>query len=192
MEPQQLKETIAAAKAGSADGYGALLESYGPRLYGYFYRATGNHHDAEDLLGEMALKLVRQLGKYDDRGRFEPWLFRIAANMIRDRIRRIQVRPRSVSLSIEDDHGRPLADRIGSDGQHVDEGLLANEMSEHLQEALKKLDPRTREMVLLRYFSEMSFRELADMFECPLGTVLAKVHRGLKVLRGAMSNNNES
>ena len=101
------------------------MRRYGPRLYGYFYRATGHHHDAEDLLGEMTLKLVRQLEKYDDRGRFEPWLFRIAANMVRDRIRRLKVRPRNVSLSVEDASGRKLSDRLGADDQHVDVNLLA-------------------------------------------------------------------
>ena len=186
MDPQQLKATIDAAKEGTADGYSALLEAYGPRLYGYFYRATGHHHDAEDLLGEMTLKLVRQLEKYDDRGRFEPWLFRIAANMVRDRIRRLKVRPRNVSLSVEDASGRKLSDRLGADDQHVDVNLLAEEMSEGLRQALETLEATTREMVLLRYFGELSFRDLADMFECPLGTVLAKVHRGLKALRKVM------
>jgi len=187
MDPQQLPEIIAAAKAGSAEDFDALLKSYGPRLYGYFLRATGHHQDAEDLLGDLSLKLVRQLHSYDERGRFEPWLFRIAANMVRDRIRRIRSRPRMVSLSAEDSDGRNLGDVMGESGRPpIEAGLLAQEASQELRGALATLDETTREMVLMRFFGEVSFRELAEAFDCPLGTVLAKVHRGLKALRKVM------
>lgn len=186
MDPQQLTEIVAAAKAGSAEHFGLLLDSYGPRLYGYFFRATRNHHDAEDLLGEMSLKLVKRLTAYDDRGRFEPWLFRIAANMVRDRIRRSKTRPRGLSLSVEDSEGRRFGDLFSEETRAVDADLMAEEASQDLHEALATLDETTREMVLLRYFGELSFRELAAQFDCPLGTVLAKVHRGLKALRKVM------
>ena len=191
MEADRLRETIASAQAGSAEAYKALLDVYGPRLYGYFFRATGRHHDAEDLLGELTLRLVRQLGKYDHRGRFEPWLFRIAANMVRDRIRRRKTRPTAVSLSIEDNSGEPLADKLPGTEAAVDEDLVAAEMSKELHDALQSLDERTREIILLRFFGQMSFKELADTFQCPLGTVLARVHRGLKALRHIMAKTDE-
>ncbi|MFW6061234.1 MAG: RNA polymerase sigma factor, partial [Planctomycetota bacterium] len=66
MNPRQLRASIQAAKDGRSQGYQALLAEYAPRLYGYFYRATGRHHDAEDLLGELAVRLVRRLEDYDD------------------------------------------------------------------------------------------------------------------------------
>jgi RNA polymerase sigma-70 factor (ECF subfamily) len=191
MEADRLRETIASAQAGSAEAYKALLDVYGPRLYGYFFRATGRHHDAEDLLGELTLRLVRQLGKYDHRGRFEPWLFRIAANMVRDRIRRRKSRPTPISMSIEDDTGEPLADKLPGTEAPVDEDLVAAEMSKELHDALQSLDERTREIILLRFFGQMSFKELADTFQCPLGTVLARVHRGLKALRQIMAKSDE-
>ena len=186
MEPAQLRAAIASAQAGSAEAYEALLEAYGPRLYGYFFRATGSHHEAEDLLGEMMLRLVRRLRSYDDRGRFEPWLFRIAANMVRDRIRRVRVWPGSLSLSAESGDAGPLADRLADDGPSVEAGMLAAEMATELHDALEKLDARTRDMLLLRHFAELSFKEIADLYDCPLGTVLARVHRGLKALRRVM------
>ena len=144
MEPSQLRATIASAQAGSAEAYEALLEAYGPRLYGYFLRATGSHHDAEDLLGEMMLRLVRRLRHYDDRGRFEPWLFRIAANMVRDRIRRSKVLPSPLSLSAESGEAGPLADRLAAEGPRAEAEMLAAEAAVSLQEAMAKLDARTR------------------------------------------------
>ena len=189
MNPQQLSETIAAAPAGEPAGFETLLEVFGPRLYGYFYKATGNHHEVEDLLGEISLRLVKQLKNYDHRDRFEPWLFRIAANMVRDRIRRRVSRPRTASLSASDDEGRSLADGLSGNDESVDSRLLAAEAGEQLNSAMRTLDETTREMVLLRYFGELSFKELADRFHCPLGTVLAKVHRGLRALRKVMADN---
>jgi len=192
MEPERLREVIASAQVGEAAGFEALLSAYGSRLYGYFLRATGRHHDAEDLLGEIMLRLVRQLKNYDEKGRFEPWLFRVAANLVRDRIRRGKARPTPLSLSIESDSGRALADQVPGDVPAVESGVLAAEASAQLEEALARLDARTREMILLRHFGQMSFREIADICECPVGTVLARVHRGLRTLRRLMGANDDA
>lgn len=186
MELERLASLIASAQSGKPEGFAALLDAYGQRLYGYFFRATGNHHDAEDLLGEMTLRLVQRLKSYDDRGRFEPWLFRIAANMVRDRIRRGKTNPSAVSLSAEDDSGGAMVEQLAGDGPAAEDQMHATEASVELHEALEKLDETTRQMILLRHFGEMSFKEIAEIFECPLGTVLARVHRGLKSLRTLM------
>ena len=186
MEVKRLRATIASAQGGQAQGFEALMEAYGPRLYGYFYRATGNHHDAEDLLGEMMLRLVRTLRHYDDRGRFEPWLFRIAANVVRDRIRRMKSNPAAASLSAQSESGQTLADDVPGPHEAVEADLLAAEASADVREAMEKLDETTRQMILLRHFGDMSFREIAEIFQCPLGTALARVHRGLKALRRVM------
>lgn len=192
MEPERLRAVIVSAQASDSGAYRELLDTYGRRLYGYFLRATGSHHDAEDLLGEVMLKLVSKLDKYDDRGRFEPWLFRIAANMVRDRIRRSRANPAPVSLSVESETGTSRADQLLAETGPTDDGLLAEETSERLQQALLKLDETTRDMILVRHFGQMSYKEIADLFQCPLGTALARVHRGLKALRRMMGADYES
>lgn len=159
------------------------MDAYAPRLYGYFYRATRDHHEAEDLLGEMTLRLVKQLNKYDEQGRFEPWLFRIAANLVRDRIRRRKARPVTSSLSAGRQEGASLGDAIPAPAEHVEAGLIAEEQNRQLADALATLDDQTREMILLRHYGEMPFKDIAELYACPVGTALAKVHRGLKRLR---------
>lgn len=192
MDSQQLRAVIASAKSNRPEGYGALLEAYGPRLYGFFVRATSSHHDAEDMLGEIMLRLVRRLKDYDERGRFEPWLFRIAANMVRDRIRRQKVRPSSVSLSGDGRRGTELGESLAASGPAAEALIMAAERAQELNEALMRLDARTREMILLRHFGQMSFKEIADLLQCPLGTVLARVHRGMRTLRKLMETHNAS
>ena len=183
MEADRLRRIVASAQTGCADGFNELLEAYGPRLLAYFFRATGDQYDAEDLLGELTLRLVRRLPQYVHRGRFDQWLFRIAANMVRDRIRRRKASPGVLSLADEDAARRALSDRIAAGGPATEAPVMAAEAAEQLQAALEKLDERTKQMILLRHFGEMSFKEIAEIFECPLGTVLARVHRGLRTLR---------
>ena len=88
MDESALTEAIAQAQAGRGEGFDALLDEYGPRLWAMFLRGTGDRHEADELLGEISLRLVRTIGRYRHSGRFEPWLFRVAANLLRDRRRR--------------------------------------------------------------------------------------------------------
>ena len=186
MEPDRLRAIVSAARAGSDQAYREILANFGPRLYGFFYRATRSSHDAEDLLGEVMLRLVRRLPDYDEQGRFEPWLFSIAANLVRDRIRRAQVRPTAVSLDAETGSGSALAETLADVDRPVEAGLIRAEVMEDLDRALQRLEPEARSMVLLRHFGQMSFREIAEVFQCPVGTVLAKVHRSLRALRASL------
>jgi RNA polymerase sigma-70 factor, ECF subfamily len=189
MDSETLRRMIASAQAGDAGGYEALLQRYATRLYGYFLRATGRHHEAEDLLGELVLRLVRQLKKYDHRGRFEPWLFRIAANLVRDWRRRQRTRPQPASLDVAEAGGSAWVDRLASGGRAPDAALLAAEAAERLAAAMERLEEPTREVILLRHFGQLSFAEIAGLLDCPLGTVLARGHRGLASLREALRKN---
>ncbi|MHC4715947.1 MAG: RNA polymerase sigma factor [Planctomycetota bacterium] len=183
MDPEKLRAIIHAARSGREQAYREILTAYGPRLYGYFYRATRSRDDAEDLVGEVMLRLVRRLGDYDEQGRFEPWLFSIAANLVRDRIRRASTRPPMASLDAESADGASLAETVRDRDRPVEAGLARADLAEALDAALDRLDEQARGMVLLRHFGQMSFKEIADVFQCPLGTVLAKVHRALKAMR---------
>ena len=191
MESEQVRAMIRAARMGDEAAYQEFLAAYGPRLYGYFFRATGSAHDSEDLLGEVMVRLLRRLGDYDECGRFEPWLFSIAANLVRDRIRRKKARPTMASLESADDDHASLGDALPGAAEPVDGAMMASENSDALAAAMETLDETSRQMVLLRHFSEMSFKEIAAVFECPLGTVLAKVHRALKALRAVMEGESD-
>jgi RNA polymerase sigma-70 factor (ECF subfamily) len=189
MEDERLRDMIARAQSNQAEGYEQLLAAYGVRLYGFFHRATGNHHESEDLLGELMLRLVRMIKEYDDRGRFEPWLFRIASNMLRDRIRRRTASP-SPTAWLGSSDGGLADDEIEGPAVTVDAALVATDTSLELRKALDQLDPTVRDMIMLRHFGDMSFREIAQLYGCPMGTVLARVHRGLKALRKLLGDKN--
>ena len=189
----ELNDLIARARRKDPAAFDALVERYGPRLYGYFYRVTGRRTDAEDLLQELFVRLVGTIGQYEHDGRFEAWLFRIATNLIRDRIRRMrtwrQLRPEAIGYASHDDDLQAPS----SDERHMGpaERLGRAEELDRLQWALGQLPEPERMVVLLRHFSQMPFREIAEMMGTPLGTALARAHRGLARLRQLMTRETE-
>ena len=188
MDAEELRATVEAARAGTGAAFEELLAAYGPRLYAYFLRSVGNHHDAEDLLGDVALRLVRDLKRYTDQGRFDHWLFRIAANLVRDRNRRLRSRPPAGVFRLDDSDGPSPADNLPGRSVPADGRLLADESFQAVRKALNTMDESTRQMILLRHFGELSFKDIAELCQCPIGTALAKVHRGIRTLRRLMES----
>lgn len=147
---------------------------YASRCYGYFYRLTGNHDISDELLSELFVKLVEKIGSYKG-GSFESWLFTIAANLFHDHLRGKQRRKKLIETHQEQ-----------IDSEIVEPARTDDERIDKLQIQLKRLDPDTRELILLRYYSQLSFKEIARKRSEPIGTTLAKTHRGLKKLRRLM------
>ena len=189
MGSEPLTDTIRQCQQGQADAFTWLLHDYGPRLYGYFVRMTGSTAEAEDLLQEIFLKLLQRIKSYRHEGRFEPWLFRIAANMLRDRGRKRQRHSRALARGAEP--GNLLHTAADSTDERADPGrnLEVAEDIDLMQKALGELPELDREIILLRFYSGISFKDIADQFQIPMGTAIAKVHRGLKKLKRIMAEN---
>ncbi|GMU23759.1 MAG: hypothetical protein AMXMBFR13_38370 [Phycisphaerae bacterium] len=191
MDTDQLAEVIARAREKEPAAFDALVEIYATRLYGYFYRLTGSRHDAEDLLQELFVRLVRMIGRYEHDGRFDGWLFRIATNLVRDRVRRarqVKVIRWEPAPGAELEEADPLASRPDPLACDPRDGLERSEQVDSMQRALARLPEAEREVLLLRHFSQLSFREIAELMGTPLGTALARAHRGLARLREMMES----
>jgi RNA polymerase sigma-70 factor, ECF subfamily len=182
METDLLADTIARAQRGDAAAFDTLIDGYADRLYGYFYRTTGSRHDAEDLLQDLFIRLVRAIGAYQHEGRFEAWLFRMAANLARDRIRQIS-RSRRLGLASADNYSEALERQPAGGDPDPSAPMGRAEQVDQLQRALDGLPQAEREVVMLRHFSQLSFRQIAETMGTPIGTALARAHRGLARLR---------
>ena len=178
-DSERLSQIISDCKHGSQDGYAQIVELYANRLYGYFYRLTGNAESSNDLLSEVFVKLVEKIGTYNS-GAFDLWLFKIATNIFYDHLRQ-QQRHKKFLESHRQQLEKELNDVKKSD----------DEAADILQAQLGQLDKQTRELILLRYYSDLSFKEIATIRKEPLGTVLSKVHRGLAKLRELMEQQYE-
>lgn len=173
----RLNELIRGCQRREAAAFDGLVDLYSTRLYGFMYRFTKSREDAQDLTQEVFVRVVRMIGAYEHNDRFESWLFRIAANLARDRMRRLRAAPRvetweGANPVAEEQPGTP---QIG--------GMENAEAARRLEECLARLPDGEREVVLLRFYSDMSFAEIAELMGTPLGTALARAHRGLAKLR---------
>jgi RNA polymerase sigma-70 factor (ECF subfamily) len=171
-----LARIISGCKSGDSESFSEVVDIYASRLYGYFYRLTGNRETSDDLLSELFVKLVEKIRSFKE-GSFESWLFKIASNIFYDYLRDKQrqkklfeVRKRQFESEVTE------AKQSGSGSERIDE----------LQTQLGRLDTDTRELIMLRFYSQVSFKEIAAMRSEPIGTTLSKLHRGLKKLQKLM------
>lgn len=188
MREPEIDTLIEAAQAGQAEAFDRILTAYGPRLYGYLYRLIGSRQDAEDLLQDLFVRVVRGIGDYDHTGRFESWLFRIALNLVRDRQRHLR-RRRGLLGAWGSGNGQGGEEVRAAEPVADEEPSAAMERAEdadQLQAALAALPPAEREVIMLRFFSDLTFQEIADVMGTPLGTALARGHRALRRLRGLL------
>ncbi len=173
-ESDDLVRIINGCKAGDAESFQKLIDIYAGRCYGYFYRLTGSRDISDDLLGELFVKLVAKIGSFRG-GSFKNWLFKTASNVFYDYLRDKQRRRRVLEAG-EKQLKSELTEVKRADVEQIDK----------LQIQLEKLDTDTREVIMLRFYSELRFREIAQMRGEPIRTTLSKVHRGLKKLRELM------
>ncbi len=169
-----LARIITGCKGGNAECFSQLVDIYAGRCYGYFYRLTGNREVSDDLLGELFVRLVEKIGSY--RGEvFEGWLFRVASNIFHDYLRDKQ-REKKLLDGRDSRFESKEAETKQSEAERID----------RVQAEIERLDADTRELIMLRFYSQMDFKEIAKIRCEPIGTILSKVHRGLKRLRQLM------
>jgi RNA polymerase sigma-70 factor (ECF subfamily) len=175
-ERENLDRIIAGCKNGDAESFSQLIDMYAGRCYGYFYRLTGDRTVSDDLLSELFVKLVEKIGSFKG-GSFECWLFKVVSNIFHDYLR---ARYRQ---------GQFLKTQKGlMQSQVYEPERCDDEAIDKLQLQLSKLDDDAKEVIVLRYYSQASFREIAQMRSEPIGTTLSKVYRGLKKLRELMES----
>lgn len=169
-----LAQAIIGCKNGDSKCFSQIVDMYASRCYGYFYRLTGNNDVSDELLSELFVKLVEKIASYKG-GSFDGWLFKIASNIFHDYLRSKQRRKKLLDVQKEQ-----------LESQFTEPKQSDNEQFDKLQIQLTRLDTDMRELIMLRFYSELSFKEIALMRSEPIGTTLAKLHRGLKKLRELM------
>jgi len=173
-DSEELNRIIEACRQGDAEAFAELVDIYSQRCYGYFYSMVGRSDVSDDLLSRLFMRLVEKISTFKG-GNFESWLFKVASNIFHDYLRTKQKETKVIEARTEQIAG------ISAQPKQSD-----SEISARLQRQLLRLDSDTRELIMLRYYSQMSFKELAGLRSEPIGTVLSRVHRGLNSLRQAM------
>lgn len=170
---EKLNRIVAGCQNGENEAFAQLIDIYSTRCYGYFYRLTGNTGISDDLLSRLFVRLFEKIGSFKG-GSFEKWLFTIASNIFNDYLRH-EYRQRRLLEA----HAEQLA--LETPPRRSD-----SETADRLQRQIGKLDEDTAELIMLRFYGKLSFKELSELREEPIGTTLSKVHRGLRKLRELM------
>jgi RNA polymerase sigma-70 factor (ECF subfamily) len=175
-------EVIARARAGDADAWGQLYHDYAPAIFRFCRRALPTREDAEDATMEVFMKLRGKLNQYDTARSFSAWLYKIAANHCWDILRRRRIRQ---DKETEDVESVPL--------EHPDpsqlELLIEQRSSEEVRKALAKLGGRARMALVMRYYSDMSYDEIADALGVRRAFVGVVLLRARHELRQALAGN---
>jgi RNA polymerase sigma-70 factor (ECF subfamily) len=169
-------EAVARVRAGDAEAWGVLYRDFAPAIFRFCRRALPTREDAEDATMDIFIKLQKNLSQYDETRSFSAWLYRVAANHCWDILRRRKIRQDKETEDVDD---VPLEH---PDPNQLDR-LIEQKTSEEVRHALDKLGARARMALVLRYYSDMSYDEIADALgvrRAFVGVVLLRARHELR------------
>lgn len=183
--------TAAENSAGSTQERGWDFEAaalpYLDSLYNTAYRMTRNAADAEDLVQETYLKAYRYYDKFEEGTNFKAWLFKIMKNTFINNYRRQQLTPpQSDFADIEESFETSLNKDAGGQIKNPEEEFLETVLDEDVQRSLDDLPADYRMVVVLADLEGFSYKEIAEILEVPVGTVMSRLYRGRRLMERAM------
>ena len=182
MSDPTINEWVSAALEGDQDAFADLVYTFQDAVYNLCYRMLGERMEAEDAAQEAFLRAYSNLHRYDPARPFKTWLLAIASNHAIDRIRK----RRLTWLSIDQDEPGP-AMSLSSDEPEPEEVALTKERSKAIQKLLDELSPDYRAAVVLRYWYDYSYTEIADMLDTTESAIKSRLFRARQLLAEKLS-----
>ncbi len=168
--------------AGDQQAYTSLVEKYKDSVFNVAYRMLGNPTEAEDVAQEAFVRAYTQLHTYKDTHRFSTWLLSIASHLAIDQLRR----RRFLALPLEN---VPFLEWIADLSLGPEDSALAVEASDEMQRILAVLPPKYRAVLVLRYWHDLSYEEIADVLHLTPPLVKARLHRARELVARTMKAN---
>jgi RNA polymerase sigma-70 factor (ECF subfamily) len=181
-----------ALKESDQRAYAELLLNYRDSIYFLMLKMTNNAIDAEDLTIEAFGKAFKKLDQYTSDYAFSTWLFRIAANNCIDFIRHKRKDALNQSSDIDIDFSSSFARRTASTNLDPEENIINDQKIKMMRQIVDKLKPHYRQLIVLRYFEELSYEEISVQLQLPLGTVKAQLFRARDLLFQVLKNSKEN
>ncbi|MBK7184142.1 MAG: sigma-70 family RNA polymerase sigma factor [Bacteroidetes bacterium] len=168
--------------------YAELMGRYRDSVYFMLLKMVNNKDDADDLTIEAFGKAFKRLQQYTPNYAFSTWLFKIASNNAIDFIRRKKMITFSIDKTFEDEEGSSMAMDIKASGLTPEETMEKKQKIKLMRDVVEKLKPRYKILVEMRYFEELSYEEISERLELPLGTVKAQLFRAREFLANILKN----
>ena len=167
---------------GDQKAYAELMGRYRDAIYFMLLKMVNNKSDAEDLTIEAFGKAFKNLSQYSPNYAFSTWLFKIASNNCIDFLRKKRTNMISIDGTNNEDKENETPIHLKDEMPDPEEGLIKQQKALLMRTVVKKLKPRYRTLIELRYFKEFSYEEIAVELDLPLGTVKAQLFRARELL----------
>ena len=182
---------IGAHRQGDLTAFDELIRRYADSLFGYLMKLCGNRQQAEDVFQETFIRVHHKANSFRGQGRFKSWLFSIASNVAIDELRKRQRAPQTVSLNASNDcDGSDCLElpvvEIAEKPNDPSQAAVLAEQKAQVRQAIEQLPTRQRATVVLAYYQGLSYRQVAEVLGCSLGTVKSQMYRALKTLAGLL------
>jgi RNA polymerase sigma-70 factor (ECF subfamily) len=177
-------ELIQLFQQGNTRAFDALIDRHQERIYNAILFMVKDSYLAEDLIQDIFIKIINNLkqNKYNDEGKFLPWALRIAHNFCVDHFRKVK---RTPTIKTSDD--QDLFEIIKHSDHPADYKMTRTQTHRNIQELVDLLPEEQREIIVLRHYANLSFKEIAQMTNCSINTALGRMRYGLINLRKMMN-----
>ncbi|MFN5987110.1 MAG: RNA polymerase sigma factor [Chitinophagaceae bacterium] len=177
-------ELIQSFQEGNTRAFDALLDRHQERIYNTILFMVKDSYLAEDLIQEIFIKIIDNLKqkKYNEEGKFLPWALRISHNFCVDHFRKVK---RTPTIKTSDD--QDLFEVINHSDHSADYKMTRKQTHQNIQQLVDLLPEEQREIIVLRHYANLSFKEIATMTNCSINTALGRMRYGLINLRKMMN-----
>jgi RNA polymerase sigma-70 factor (ECF subfamily) len=168
---------------GKESALSELISRHKSRIYTSIYLLVKDEYLAEDIFQDTFIKVIKTLkaGRYNEEGKFLPWVLRIGHNLVIDHFRREKRKP-----IITNSDGFDIFDVIGLHDESMEEKMVKQQTHDDLKKLIHLLPSEQKEVLIMRHYGELSFKEIADLTEVSINTALGRMRYALNNLRKMM------
>ena len=170
---QEENNLIVAAQNGDKSAFEELIYLYDKNVLGIAYSFVGSSEDAKDIYQEVFLRVYKSIKKFEFRSEFSTWLYRVTTNVCltyRSQKKKLAYTSLDEEYNDEDGEQRSLADTL-TGGEKTDDQAVGSEISEQIENGLKKLSPQQKMVFTLKHYKGYKIKEISSMMNCTEGTV---------------------
>ena len=180
---------VLAAVKGDHNAFKSIMEKYQKPLYFHVLKMVKNHEQVEDLVQEAFMKAFNNLHSYNTSYAFSTWLYRITTNHTIDYLRKRKLETTSIHNPYKTSDGEVEIQL--PDTHETDRNIIKRERREIIHSAIKNLPDKYREVIVMRHLEELSYQEISEHLDLPLGTVKAHIFRAREMLYKALKDKKE-
>lgn len=180
------RELVEKCASGDAQAFDFLVKSYQSKIINIAYGMLQDKEDAYDVAQEVFIKLYRKIASFNGEASLDTWIHRVTVNASLDALRKRGRRVQTVPLVVEDDDAQTVELPIADDSTAPEKMVLQNERRRQLLDAIERLSPKYRSVLVLREFEDLDYEQIAAGLGISVGTVKSRLSRAREKLRNLL------